>query len=226
MLVLSEKVLIEKLRQSVIECDEEAAKKVAGEILKAGVDPVKAIKEGISSAAKIVGEKFETGEFFLPQLLLAGEAMESASNVLMSGISEKKREELESKRAGTVVLATVSGDIHDIGKNILALLLAVNGFKVYDLGKDVDSMKIVEKATEVKPDIIGLSALMTTTMPAQREVIDLLNAMGVRNEFIVMVGGGSTNREWAEEIEADGWAETAEEAVRLAQRLIEKKRRQ
>ena len=102
--------------------------------------------------------------------------------------------------------------------------MSVNGFKVYDLGKDVDAMTIVQKAIETKADIIALSALMTTTMPAQKEVIDLLKAMGARDKFVVLVGGGSTTREWAEEIGADGWAETAEEAVSLAKRLIEKKR--
>lgn len=225
MLVLSEKGLIEKLRQTIIDYDEEAAKNVASEILKAGIDPVKAIEEGVSPAAKIVGERFEKGEYFLTHLMLAAEAVKSTSDVLMTGITEEKREELESKRAGTVVVATVSGDIHDIGKNIFALLLEANGFKVYDVGKDVDSMRIVEKAREVKPDIIALSALMTTTMPAQREVIDILEAMRTRDDFIVMVGGSPTNKEWAEEIAADGWAENAEEAVKLARRLIEQKRR-
>ena len=221
---MNETDLIEKLKQSIINCDEEEAKKVAEEIVAAGIDPVKAVNEGISPAAKVVGEKFEKGDYFLTHLMLAGEAMKAASEILMSKLSEKEKERVSAERAGSVVLATVSGDIHDIGKNILGLLLSVNGFKVYDLGKDVDAMTIVQKAIETKADIIALSALMTTTMPAQKEVIDLLKAMGVRDKFVVLVGGGSTTREWAEEIGADGWAETAEEAVSLAKRLMEKKR--
>ena len=221
---MNETDLIEKLKQSIINCDEEEAKKVAEEIVAAGIDPVKAVNEGISPAAKVVGEKFEKGDYFLTHLMLAGEAMKAASEILMSKLSEKEKERVSAERAGSVVLATVSGDIHDIGKNILGLLLSVNGFKVYDLGKDVDAMTIVQKAIETKADIIALSALMTTTMPAQKEVIDLLKAMGVRDKFVVLVGGGSTTREWAEEIGADGWAETAEEAVSLAKKLMEKKR--
>jgi len=222
---MSENDLVERLRQSIIDCDEEKAKEVANKILRVGMDPVKAVEEGISPAAKVVGERFEKGEYFLTHLMLAGEAMKSASEILMRGISEEKKEEMKSKRIGTAVVATVSGDIHDIGKNILVLLLTVNGFTVYDLGKDVDSMTIIEKAREVEADIIALSALMTTTMPAQKEVIDILKAMGIRNNFIVMVGGGSTTKEWAEEIGADEWAETAEKAVTLARKLIEEKRR-
>ncbi len=212
--------MIKKLRKSIVDYDEEAAKKIAKEILKGGVDPVKAIEEGVATAAKIVGEKFERREYFLPHLMLAGETMKSASNILMGGISGEKKEELESKRLGTVVLATVSGDIHDIGKNIVALLLRVNGFRVYDLGRDVDPIKIIEKAKEIEADIIALSALMTTTMPAQGEVVDILKAMGTRNRFIVIVGGGATSEEWAEQIEADGWAKSATETVTLARRLI------
>lgn len=223
---MGEHDLIEMLKGSIINCDEEKAKAAAEKILAAGIDPVRAVNEGISPAAKIVGEKFEKGEYFLTHLMLAGEAMKAATEILMSKISEEEKERITSKRVGSVVLATVSGDIHDIGKNIFGLLLSVNGFKVYDLGKDVDSMTIVEKARETNADIIALSALMTTTMPAQKEVIDLLKAMGIREKFIVMVGGGSTTKEWAEEIGADGWAETAEEAVSLAKQLIEKKKRE
>ena len=215
--------LIEKLKKSIIDCNEEEAKRIANEILAAGIDPVKAVNEGISPAAKVVGEKFEKGEYFLTHLMLAGEAMKAASEILMSKLSEEEKERVSAEKGGSVVLATVSGDIHDIGKNILGLLLSVNGFKVYDLGKDVDAMTIVQKAIETKADIIALSALMTTTMPAQKEVIDLLKAMNVRDKFVVLVGGGSTTKEWAEEIGADGWAETAEEAVSLAKRLMEKK---
>ncbi|MFQ6077213.1 MAG: B12-binding domain-containing protein, partial [Candidatus Bathyarchaeia archaeon] len=162
--------MIRKLSQSVVEYDEEAAKKAAEEILRAGIDPLMAIEEGISPAARIVGEKFEKGEYFLPHLLLAAEAVKVASDILTAGLRMKDRLEMEAKGLGDVVIATVSGDIHDIGKNIVALLLSVNGFKIHDLGRDVESMAIVQRAIDVKADIIALSALMSTTLPSQREV--------------------------------------------------------
>jgi methanogenic corrinoid protein MtbC1 len=124
---------------------------------------------------------------------------------------------------GKVVIGTVSGDIHDIGKNIVALLLEVNGFGAQDLGKDVESMKFIERAAEVQAKIMALSDLMTTTKPAQKEIMDLLNEMGLRKKFLVMVGGAPTTSGWAEQIGADGWAETAEGGVQLAQRLVQER---
>lgn len=222
---MSEKRLIERLKESIISCDEEESIKIAKDIVKHNIDPVKAIEEGISAAAKVVGDKFESGEFFLTDLMLAGESMQASSNVILSGLSEEKREELEAGRVGTAITATVKGDIHDIGKNILRLLLMVNGFNVIDLGRDVDSMEIVERAKEINADLIALSALMTTTMPGQKELIDILNSLELRDKFLVLIGGGSTNKNWAEEIGADGWADTATEAAVLAKELVEKKGR-
>jgi len=216
--------LIERLRASIIAYDEDEARRVAGEIVEADMDVLRVIEGGISAAAKVVSDKFENEEYFLPELMLAGEAMEAASEVIMGGLSREKREEMEAKTVGTAITATVFGDIHDIGKNILSMLLTVNGFKVIDLGRGVDSMEIVQRAREYKADIIALSALMTTTMPSQKEVIDILEAIERRDEFIVMVGGGSTSLLWADEIGADGWAEIAPKAVELAKELVEKRR--
>jgi len=223
--ILTENALIERLKESIIAYDDDEARRAAEEIVETGIDPLKAIEEGISTAANVVSDKFETEEYFLPELMLAGEAMQAASDVLMGGLSKDKREEMESRSVGTAITATVFGDIHDIGKNILSMLLTVNGFKVIDLGRGVDSMEIVERAREYNADIIALSALMTTTMPSQKEVIDILKAMEMRDEFIVMVGGGSTSTVWADEIGADGWAEIAPKAVELAKELVEKRRR-
>ena len=171
-------------------------------------------------AMKSVGEKFEKGEYFLTDLMSAADAMKAASRVLTSRIEQESKGKVTISKIGKVVIGTVSGDIHDIGKNIVTLLLEVNGFDTHDLGKDVDSMKFIERAAEVQADIIALSALMTTTKPAQKEVTDLLNEMKLRKKYIVMVGGAPTSNAWAEEIKADGWAETAEQGVRVAQRLI------
>ena len=216
--------LIERLRASIIAYDEDEAKKAAEEIVKADLDTLRVIEEGISAAAKVVSDKFENEEYFLPELMLAGEAMQAASDTIMGGLTAEKRGEMEARTVGTAITATVIGDIHDIGKHILTMLLTVNGFRVIDLGRGVDSMEIVERAREYNADIIALSALMTTTMPSQKEVIEILEALDRRDEFIVMVGGGSTSLLWADEIGADGWAEIAPKAVELAKELVEKRR--
>jgi len=196
------------------------AEDTAREILEAAIDPLEVIARDLNPAMKFVGEKFEKGEYFLTDLMLAGEAMKTASEVLTRRIIQEGKQNLITTKARRVVIGAVSGDIHDIGKNIVAVLLEVNGFDTYDLGKDVDSMKFIEKATETQANIVALSALMTTTKPSQKEVIDLLNDMALRGKYKVIVGGAATSEEWAEEIRADGWAETAEQAVRLAQKLI------
>ncbi len=221
---MSENALIERLKESIIAFDEDEARKVAEEIVVADIDILKVIQEGISAGANVVSDKFENEEYFLPELMLAGEAMQVASEVLMGGLSKEKKDEMDARTVGIAITATVFGDIHDIGKNILSMLLTVNGFKVIDLGRGIDSLEIVQRAKEYKADIIALSALMTTTMPSQKEVIEILEAMKTRDEFIVMVGGGSTSLLWANEIGADGWAEIAPKAVELAKELIEKRR--
>jgi len=221
---LSSETLSEKLKRFVIEGEEDAAQETALQILKTGFDPLEVIEEYLSPAMKSVGEKFEKGEYFLTNLMTSAAAMKAATNVLAAGVKKEDREKLRARRSGKVVIGTVSGDIHDIGKNIVAVLLEANGFDVYDLGKDVDSMKFIDRANEVQADIIAPSALMTTTKPAQKEVIEFLNEMNSRNKYMVIVGGSPTTKEWAEEIGADGWAETAEEAVRLAEKLMQNKR--
>jgi len=217
---LSLETLNERIKKFVISGQEDDAQKTASEILNAGMDPLEVIEKSLSSAMKTVGEKFEKGEYFLPDLMSAAAAMQAATRVLTAEMKVESKEKLKAKKIGRIVIGTVSGDIHDIGKNILALLLEANGFDTYDLGKDVDSMKFIEKAAEVQADIIALSALMTTTKPAQKEVMEFLNEMGLGDKYIVMVGGAPTSKEWAEEIGADGWAETAEKGVKIAQTLI------
>jgi corrinoid protein of di/trimethylamine methyltransferase len=209
--------MFEELAEAVVNGDEETAKRVAAEIAKCGADRLEVIEKYLSPAMKHVGQKFEKGEYFLTNLMLSAEAMKSATGILTADMDKEARGKLKDETKGVVVVGTVAGDIHDIGKNILSLLLQANGFEVHDLGKDVSTMNFVEKAQEVNAGIIALSSLMTTTRPAQKDVIDLLKAMGVRNRYVVMVGGAPTTNEWAEEIGADGWAETAEEAVRVAE---------
>lgn len=184
------------------------------------MDPVEVMERELFPAMKSVGERFEKGEFFLTDLMAAADAMRAASRVLTSRIREDSGGKMTALKIGKIVIGTVSGDIHDIGKNIVALLLEVNGFDTHDLGKDVESMKFIERAAEVQADIIALSALMTTTKPAQKEVMDLLSEMRLREKYKVIVGGAPTSNAWAEEIKADGWAETAEQGVRVAQNLV------
>ena len=199
---------------------EQDAEKAAREILDAGMDPMLVMERDLFPAIKSVGERFEKGEYFLTDLMSAADAMRAASRVLVSGIREESKGKMTPAKIGKVVIGTVSGDIHDIGKNIVALLLEVNGFDTYDLGKDVESMKFIERAAEVQANIMALSALMTTTKPAQKEVMDLLKELGLHQKLRVMIGGAPTTNEWAEQIGANGWAETAEQGVELAQRLV------
>lgn len=216
---MSEEKLLRKLSEAVIACDKKAVVKAAQEAIKKGLDPVKAIEKGLSEGAIIVGDKFDRLEIFLTDLMMAADAMKAGLDVLLPLISKEK-----ILKKGTVVSGTVKGDIHDIGKNILAALLSANGFDVHDLGVDVPTSKFIEEAEKVGADIIALSALMSSTIGGQKDVIDYLRETGKRKKFIVMVGGGPTTQEWAEEIGADGYAETATEAVKVALELIGKKR--
>lgn len=210
--------MLSRIKQAIIDGNDEAAKTVSKEIIAEGIDPLEAVNEAVIPAARMVGDKFEKGEFYLPHLLLSADAMKAAIDVLTSGMSEERKKDLGKE--GTVVIATVEGDIHDIGKNIVALLLEVNGFLIHDMGRDVNSLDIVRRAIDVNADIIALSSLMTTSMPSQKDVIEMLEAMGLRDQFIVMVGGGSVTNEWAIEIGAERFSETAEGAVKMAKEIL------
>jgi len=216
---LSKEELFKKLSDAVVACDSQAVVDAAKQVIKKRIDAVEAIEKGLSKGAMIVGEKFDKLEIFLTGLMMAADAMKAGMDVLLPTISKEK-----VVKKGTVVSGTVKGDVHDIGKNILVALLRANGFDVYDLGTDVPTSKFIEEAEKVKADIITLSALMSSTIGGQKDVIDYLRETGKREKFIVMVGGGPTTREWFEEIGADGWAETATEAVKIASELIEKKK--
>jgi len=213
--------IIERLRQAVLNYDQEAARTAAEEAVKARIDIVEAIEKGLATGIKEVGEKFQNGEVFLPHVVMAADAMTEGAKILQGSLSA---EELAKVRKGTVVIATVEGDLHDLGKNVVAMMLKANGFDVIDLGKDVRSDVVINKAKEVNADIIGLSSLMSTTRPYQRELIEELNRLRLRERFMVMVGGGPVHKAWADEIGADGYGYNAAEAVKEAARLMEKKR--
>jgi len=212
------KELLERLKRTVISYDVAKAKKVAEEALKAGLDPLEAVEKGLARGIRIVGSRFEKKRAFLPELMLAAETMKAALSVLEPAIEKGRKTEF----GGKVLLGTVEGDIHDIGKNIVAAMLRANGFEVHDLGVDVPPEEFVEKVREVEPDIVGISALLTTTMPKMVEVIEALKAAGLRDKVKVLVGGAPVNREWAKKIGADAYAADAMEAVRVSGNLISK----
>jgi corrinoid protein of di/trimethylamine methyltransferase len=209
--------LFQKMAQSIVDGDPEAAVALAGEALAAGLDPLQAITAGYVIGVNQVGEAFSCGEAFLPELVMAGEAMKAAVSAL-----EPEMEKRGSQRQmlGNVVLATVEGDIHEIGKSLVGTMLSASGFRVYDLGVDVASEKIIAKAREVQADIIALSALLTTTMIKQREVIEFLEKAGLRPQVKVMVGGSPVTRDWVRKIGADGYSEDAMGAVNVAKSLM------
>lgn len=208
-----------KLTNSLVEGDPDATFEATKEALAAGIEPMAIIKEGLIPGMNIVGEKFSSGEYFLPDLIIAADGMQKAMTLLEPELL-KRQQAIES--TGTVLLGTVKGDIHEIGKSLVGTMLTANGFKVHDLGVDVPTETFVAKVQEMKPDILGLSALLTTTMVMQREVIKALAEAGIRDKVKVMVGGAPVTRSWAEEIGADGYAEDAMGAVQIARQLVGK----
>lgn len=211
--------LFEALKRSVEEFKIEEAKNITNELLKAQVDPLKVINDVLGPTMEEIGEKFDKMEIFLPELMGAAEVMKETTAILTTHLKESAIEHPKPK--GKVILGTVHGDIHEIGKDIVRIMLEVSGFEVFDLGRDVPSIQFIERAEEVGADIIALSALMTTTMGSQKEVIELLEALGKRENFIVIIGGAPTSETWQKEIGADGWTETAGGAGKLATKLIE-----
>jgi corrinoid protein of di/trimethylamine methyltransferase len=181
-----------------------------------GIDPMQIINEGLTVGLRKVGDLFAEEEIFLPELVLAGKIVTEATEKIKSKMVEGQN--LEKK--GLFLISTVSGDVHDIGKNLVALLLSASGYQVEDLGKDVLTETIVEKVNELNPNIVGLSSLLSTTMPAQKDVIEALEKAGIRDKVKIMVGGAPVTRAWAEEVGADGYAENASEAVNEADKLI------
>ncbi|MBM3310442.1 MAG: dimethylamine corrinoid protein 3 [Candidatus Aminicenantes bacterium] len=205
-----------QMAQSIIDGDKDAALRLARDVLSGGGDPQTAVEEGFIPGIQKVGALWESGDYFLPELLASAEAMKAAMSVLRPALAAGRAAALSQ---GKVVLGTVEGDIHDIGKNLVAALLSANGFEVIDLGADVTIERFIVAAEESGADIIGLSALLTTTMLGQRRLIDELNRRGLRAKYAVLVGGAPVTQKWADEIGADGYGENALAAVRAAKTL-------
>lgn len=214
---MSDEQILEKLRNAVIEGNLESARNLAQEAIQSGIDPIRTVHDGLARGLWIVGERFEKLEVFLPQMILAADAMKAAMAVILPVIAKEKKVEMS---LGKVVIGTVFGDIHDIGKNIVASMLQAGGFEVSDLGTQVSVERFVNKAQEVEAHIIALSSLMTITRTYQRKTIEYLLDAGLRKKYYVAVGGGAITPAWAEEIGADGYGENAVDAVKLCKRLL------
>jgi len=209
----------ESMKQSIIDGDPDRARELAQRALAEGINPLEAIDRGFVLGLNAVGEQFEQGEMFLPDLVLAGEAMKAATAVLEPALEKAgaKRETL-----GRVVLGTVKGDIHEIGKTLVGTMLTASGFKVFDLGVDVPFEDFAVKARELDADIIGVSALLTTTMTGQKGVIEALKRHQLRPRVKIMIGGAPVTQSWANEIGADGYGKDALATVALAKSLLGK----
>ncbi len=211
--------IFKRMAQSIIDGDADASVALAKDSLAANVDPLDAISKGFVLGVNTVGDAFGRGEAFLPELVMAGEAMKSAVATLDP---ELKKRGSQRQILGRVVIATVEGDIHEIGKSLVATMLGASGFEVHDLGVDTPGDKLIGKALEVNADILAMSALLTTTMVKQREVIEELEKEGLRKRLKVMVGGAPVTREWFTTIGADGYSEDAIGAVMMAKQLMGK----
>ena len=212
-------LILEQLRKAIQEYDVDQAKHFSQEAIKGGLDPTEIIRKGPAAVLKQIGDKFACGELFLPELVAAGQAGEASIAVLNEEIS-RRSEFTES--LGKVVIGTVFGDVHSIGKNIVATMLRVAGFDVTDLGVDIPGETFIQKIKELKPDILGLSALLTTTMDEQRKLIIRLKEEGLRDKVKVMVGGAPVSPEWGKEIGADAVGLDAQDGVEKALKLLVK----
>ncbi len=209
--------MVEKLAQAVIEGEPDDAEELAKQALDQGLDPLTCINEGLTKGIQRVGDLFASGEYFLPELIIGAEAMKRALAVLEPAmVGDQSREVV-----GRVVLGTVEGDMHEIGKTLVGTMLIANGFKVIDLGVDQSADQFIAAVKENDADIVGASALLTTTMLQQKKIIEALEEAGLRDQVKVMVGGAPVTESFASEIGADGYAEDAISAVDLAFRLVD-----
>ncbi len=212
--------IFERLSAAIIAGDKDKLSVAIEDALREGVTLTDIIDRGLSSGMKEVGERFARYEVYLPEMMMAAEAWEHAMKVLEPKLLDAG---VEHKKMGRVVIGTVRSDIHSLGKNIVAAMLKMSGFEVFDLGIDVAASAFINKAQEVSADIIAASALMATTMPQQKNIIEYLKARGERDKYCILVGGGCTTQEWADSIGADGYGKTAVDAVALALKAVSHK---
>jgi len=209
--------VLTQITASLVECQPDLIAGLTQRALDAGVEPLVVVSQGLVPGMEIVGERFQSGEYFLPQMVIASNAMQEAMRLLEPELLARQQ---AVETLGTLVIGTVKGDIHEIGKSLVATMMSANGFRVYDVGVDVAAETFVDKIREVGADLVGLSALLTTTMTVQREVIQAIEEAGIRDRVKVMLGGAPVTQEWADSIGADGYAEDVVSAVELGKRLV------
>ena len=208
---------LDSVIKAVVEGNKDESVQLAQRAITEKMDLNEVIEKGFVPGIQQVGQLWEEGEYFLPELITSAECMKAAMELMEP---ELKKAQIDVRSAGKIVIGTIEGDIHDIGKNLVASILSANGFEVVDLGADVKLETFIEKAEEVNADLICLSALLTTTMTGQKRFIELLKEKGLHGRFKVMVGGAPVNQKWSDEIGADGYSENALTAVDAAKELV------
>lgn len=216
---MTQEIILEALRQAILDGDSEQTQKVCGEAIDAKLETSVILQEGMTKAMKMVGAKWDAKEFFLPEVLAAADAMKSAIEFMKPHLQAK-----DGGTIGTAVIGTVKGDVHNIGKNLVALFLELGGFKVFNLGEDVSAEKFVQTAVENNADIIGSSAFVSTVAAEMARIEDGLKAAGIRDKVFTMVGGAVLDPEWAVKIGADAYGKDALQATQLAQAFVSKKK--
>ena len=212
---MGEVQLFDQLRKAVVDYDEAAASKLAKQAVTSGADPVEAVEKGLMKGMQEISDRYTRGDLYLPELVMAGDTFDSAMKILEPVMLQQRR---QMKKLGTVVFGTVFGDLHDIGKNLIIVMLRANGFEVHDLGKDQPVEAFVDKAREVKADIVAMSAMISTTRLEQKKIVEALRAAGVRAK--TMVGGAMVDEAWTETIGADAYGRDMLDAVAKARGFV------
>ena len=206
---------LDEIKDAIINGKYKEIEGMVSQLIKDGVDLKQLIDEGMIAAMDVVGEKFASSEIFVPEMLVSAVTMQKGLDLIKPLLKGE-----ETKTKGTIVLCTVKGDIHDIGKNLVNMMLEGAGFRIFDLGVDLSVDQLIDRVAEIKPDILGLSALLTTSMPQMKKVIDALDGQGLRKTIKVMVGGAPVDKKFADTIGADGYGGDAAEAVKLARTFV------
>jgi corrinoid protein of di/trimethylamine methyltransferase len=209
--------VLKQLQEAVVVGEPDQARELAAQALEANIEPLPTIEEALNPGMQIVGDRYEYGEYFIPDLMMAAEAMKAAMAVLEPALMARQE---QRQVLGTVVIGTVEGDIHEIGKSLVATMLSAAGFQVYDLGVDVPASEFVRLVEETSANVVGLSALLTTTMRNQEGVIEALKEANLREQVRIVVGGAPASADWAQTIGADAYAENANEAVGVVRQLL------
>lgn len=212
---------LEILVEAVMDGEQDEALVATKQVIQEGV-PVKQVIEALTAGMREIGEQFARMEIFLPEMMMAGQAMKVVMRELEPTL---KKAAIEIEGKGKIVIGTVEGDVHEIGKNVAIIMLTAQGFEVYDLGINVNALDFVKKAEDVRADIIGVSSLMTTTMPNQKDIIEILQEKGIRDKYHVILGGAPVTQEWVNECGADSWGENAGRAVEILERVMEERRK-